>query len=91
MYELLFGIMKLSQYMMCVYKGHSCYILYICFTLVVVQGDSGGPMVCTQLGNKVLAGVTSWGVSGCGTSYPSVYARVSNYRLWLDTEMNVTY
>ncbi|KAH3822291.1 hypothetical protein DPMN_124065 [Dreissena polymorpha] len=37
--------------------------------------------------DPVLAGVTSWGVSGCGTTYPSVYARVSTYRAWLDTTM----
>ncbi|XP_052760465.1 fibrinolytic enzyme, isozyme C-like [Mya arenaria] len=52
------------------------------------QGDSGGPMVCPRAGtNGVLAGVTSWGVSGCGTSFPSVYARVSTYRAWLDNTM----
>ncbi|XP_045188152.1 trypsin-like [Mercenaria mercenaria] len=45
------------------------------------NGDSGGPMVC----NGVLAGVTSWGASGCATSYPSVYARVSNYNEWIST------
>ncbi|KAH3706226.1 chymotrypsinogen A-like [Dreissena polymorpha] len=53
------------------------------------QGDSGGPMVCFRGTTPVLAGVTSWGVSGCGTTYPSVYARVSTYRSWLDTTMGI--
>ncbi|WAR15181.1 CTRL-like protein [Mya arenaria] len=51
------------------------------------SGDSGGPMVCYRGSTPVLAGVTSWGASGCGTNYPSVYARVSNYKEWLDQEM----
>ncbi|XP_045199094.2 chymotrypsinogen A-like [Mercenaria mercenaria] len=42
--------------------------------------DSGGPMVCSG----VLAGVASWGRVGCDPSYPSVYARVSTYRQWID-------
>ncbi|XP_052251640.1 chymotrypsin-like serine proteinase, partial [Dreissena polymorpha] len=53
------------------------------------QGDSGGPTVCFRGSTPVLAGVTSWGVSGCGTTYPSVYARVSTYRSWLDTTMGI--
>ncbi|KAL4224718.1 Trypsin-2 [Mactra antiquata] len=48
------------------------------------NGDSGGPMVC----NGVLAGVTSWGASGCNTGYPSVYARVSTFNSWITTNMN---
>ncbi|KAH3704712.1 chymotrypsinogen A-like [Dreissena polymorpha] len=49
------------------------------------NGDSGGPLVC----KNVLAGVTSWGRSGChvgGTvTHPSVYARVSTYASWIAT------
>ncbi|XP_060567411.1 trypsin-like [Ruditapes philippinarum] len=44
------------------------------------NGDSGGPMVCSG----VLAGVTSWGYSGCRTDFPSVYARVSTFKEWVD-------
>ncbi|XP_050409420.1 chymotrypsin-like serine proteinase [Patella vulgata] len=43
------------------------------------NGDSGGPMVC----NGYLAGVTSWGASGCPGTYPSVYTRVSEYLSWI--------
>ncbi|XP_055957957.1 chymotrypsin-like serine proteinase [Patella vulgata] len=42
-------------------------------------GDSGGHMVC----NSVLAGVTSWGATGCPGTYPSVYTRVSEYLSWI--------
>merc|ERR1711893_11200 len=48
------------------------------------NGDSGGPMVA----NNALQGVTSWGASGCTTSMPSVYTRVSNFRSWACTNTN---
>ncbi|KAK3579953.1 hypothetical protein CHS0354_033471 [Potamilus streckersoni] len=50
------------------------------------NGDSGGPLVC----NGVLAGVTSWGISGCGTTgtkYPSVYARVTTFESWIKSKI----
>jgi len=50
------------------------------------NGDSGGPMVC---GNK-LAGVTSWGYSGCDTTWPSVYTRVSSYFEWINSTINTS-
>merc|ERR1712044_123398 len=58
-----------SALMVCVYNGSqgSC------------NGDSGGPLVR----NNVLYGVTSWGVSGCGTNYPSVYAKVGAVSSWI--------
>lgn len=33
-------------------------------------------------------GVTSWGVSGCGTNYPSVYAKVGAFQAWVCGEAN---
>ena len=54
-----------------------------------VQGDSGGPLVCQAesdgSGPYELVGITSWGLSGCGTDYPSVYVRVSTFRDWIDS------
>ncbi|XP_064611890.1 chymotrypsin-like serine proteinase [Liolophura sinensis] len=47
------------------------------------SGDSGGPMVCEGL----LAGITSWGMSTCSGSLPSVYSRVSYFEQWLDANM----
>ncbi|KAL4220028.1 Chymotrypsinogen B [Mactra antiquata] len=52
------------------------------------NGDSGGPLVC----RGQLAGVTSWGRSGCHTNgyveYPSVYARVSTFYSWIRSACN---
>ncbi|XP_053394897.1 fibrinolytic enzyme, isozyme C-like isoform X1 [Mercenaria mercenaria] len=49
------------------------------------NGDSGGPLVC---GNE-LVGVTSWGFSGCHdggvVTYPSVYARVTSFYDWINS------
>merc|ERR1711893_171657 len=58
-----------SNLMICVYNGSqgSC------------NGDSGGPL---SVGSTIY-GVTSWGVSGCGTNYPSVYAKVGAVRSWI--------
>ncbi|CAL1535324.1 unnamed protein product [Lymnaea stagnalis] len=48
------------------------------------NGDSGGPLVCRRNGYHYLAGVTSWGVSGCQTTgYPSVFTRVAYYTDWI--------
>ena len=46
---------------------------------IFIQGDSGGPM---SVGSTIY-GVTSWGVSGCGTNFPSVYTRVGAYKSWV--------
>ncbi|XP_013397940.1 chymotrypsin-like elastase family member 2A [Lingula anatina] len=53
------------------------------------QGDSGGPLVCKVHGVWVLAGVTSWGYSGCRElGFPNVYTRVSEYANWLRDTIN---
>nr|ADL28819.1 fibrinolytic enzyme [Urechis unicinctus] len=54
------------------------------------NGDSGGPMRCTEGGAGVLAGITSWGISSggaCSTSYPSVYVRVTTFLSWIAERM----
>ncbi|XP_061174876.1 suppressor of tumorigenicity 14 protein-like [Saccostrea echinata] len=49
------------------------------------SGDSGGPLSCMKDGKWMLAGVTSFGVTGCETSgYPDVYTRTSVYRPWIE-------
>lgn len=71
-------------------KTKSIYTLYyqMGYTILydIEQGDSGGPLVC----DNYLAGVTSWGVSGCHTngvvSRPSVYTRLTNYRNWIHSK-----
>jgi elastase-2 len=45
------------------------------------NGDSGGPLVTSSRGT--LVGITSWGISGCSPSYPSVYSRIAFFRSWI--------
>jgi secreted trypsin-like serine protease len=62
--------------------GSSINAGHICVTSSTVSacnGDSGGPLVCSG----VLAGATSWGVSDCSPSYPSVYTRISYFYNWI--------
>jgi len=51
------------------------------------NGDSGGPLNCPSGNARVVAGVTSWGVStalgNCLQTYPSVYTRTSAYLDWI--------
>jgi len=63
------GLSFQSSVMICVYNGNqgSC------------NGDSGGPLTV----GSTLYGLTSWGVAGCGTDYPSVYAKVGAKRDWI--------
>jgi secreted trypsin-like serine protease len=52
------------------------------------DGDSGGPLVQTQSNNSTeLVGIVSWGFFPCGDG-PSVKARVSAYRNWIDSYVN---
>jgi len=47
------------------------------------NGDSGGPLVCVKGSGWELVGATSWGRTGCATTYASVYTRVSAYHSWI--------
>lgn len=53
----------------------------------VCQGDSGGPLHVFDGSRWYVDGAASWVISSgsdsCSTSYPSVYARVSEYRDWI--------
>ena len=49
----------------------------------VCFGDSGGPLICHQNGQTVLAGIASWTKPGCNTEMPNVFTRVSNYIDWI--------
>ena len=53
------------------------------------SGDSGGPlMVWDPVGEEwVLAGITSWGIGCARPRYPGVYARVSRFSAWIQSEM----
>ncbi|OWF45605.1 fibrinolytic enzyme, isozyme C-like [Mizuhopecten yessoensis] len=51
------------------------------------NGDSGGPLAC-RVGNEFeLAGVTSFGLVGCPTNSPSVYAETYAFRTWVQNAM----
>ncbi|XP_062610356.1 polyserase-2-like [Saccostrea cucullata] len=67
-------------------NGASIFSSHICLYeegKSACSGDSGGPYVCEKNGQWRLAGVTSWGISTCSGSYPSVYTRVSSYLSWI--------
>ncbi|XP_039577232.1 chymotrypsinogen 2-like [Passer montanus] len=49
------------------------------------MGDSGGPLVCQKDGAWNLVGIVSWGSSTCDTKSPTVYARVTKLRGWIDS------
>ncbi|MEO1336620.1 MAG: serine protease, partial [Myxococcota bacterium] len=46
------------------------------------NGDSGGPLFRT---NATQVGLTSFGRTGCPTSAPAVYTRVSAFRSWISS------
>ncbi|KAL3986561.1 caspase 1 [Sarotherodon galilaeus] len=52
------------------------------------QGDSGGPMVSKQNGRWIQAGIISCG-NGCARpNLPGVYARVSQYQTWINSQIS---
>jgi len=46
----------------------------------VCLGDTGGPLICSDLGYYYLAGIASWGWKCGAPAYPGVYTEVSSYR-----------
>ncbi len=51
---------------------------------VPLQGDSGGPMWCSNM----VVGVASWVIGNCLTTSPNCYTRVSEYRSWIDSNQD---
>ncbi|XP_029582936.1 transmembrane protease serine 9 [Salmo trutta] len=51
------------------------------------QGDSGGPLVSKQGTRWIQSGVVSFG-NGCAlANFPGVYARVSQYQTWINSQI----
>ncbi|XP_030592399.1 trypsin-like isoform X2 [Archocentrus centrarchus] len=51
------------------------------------QGDSGGPMVSKNSAIWVQAGVVSFGKGCAEPNFPGVYARVSEYQSWINSQI----
>ncbi|KAG7233728.1 hypothetical protein INR49_006649 [Caranx melampygus] len=51
------------------------------------QGDSGGPMVVKDGSRWVQAGVVSFGIGCAEAEFPGVYARVSKYQSWINSQI----
>uniref|UniRef100_A0A3B4T6Y7 Serine protease 27-like n=1 Tax=Seriola dumerili TaxID=41447 RepID=A0A3B4T6Y7_SERDU len=52
------------------------------------KGDSGGPMVSKDGSRWVQAGVVSFGIGCAEPSFPGVYARVSEYQTWINSQIS---
>ena len=53
----------------------------------LAQGDSGGPMVSKQNTSWIQAGVVSFGRGCAEANFPGVYARVSQYQTWINSQI----
>ena len=53
------------------------------------SGDSGGPLIGREdtVNPLTLIGLVSGGSRRCGSGYPAIYTRVSNYRNWILNQM----
>uniref|UniRef100_A0A667XFI7 Peptidase S1 domain-containing protein n=1 Tax=Myripristis murdjan TaxID=586833 RepID=A0A667XFI7_9TELE len=51
------------------------------------QGDSGGPMVNKQGSQWIQSGVVSFGQGCAEPNFPGVYARVSRYQSWINSQI----
>ncbi|XP_031607002.2 transmembrane protease serine 9-like [Oreochromis aureus] len=52
------------------------------------QGDSGGPMVSKENGRWIQAGIVSFGTGCARPNLPGVYARVSQYQTWINSQIS---
>ncbi|CAG2067908.1 unnamed protein product, partial [Timema podura] len=73
------GTHVVSNNMICaMQEGHTAY-----------KGDSGGPLFDQIDGKIKQIGVVSWGDYLGHQSLPTVYAKVSQFRLWIFLKTNI--
>lgn len=84
--------------LLCKYHLRNVYVIFFLIPTIKIktienfplfQGDGGSPLVCPDPNNPnryLQAGIVAWGI-GCGeVGIPGVYAKVSNYREWIDEQ-----
>nr|CAD7261022.1 unnamed protein product [Timema shepardi] len=73
------GTHVVSNNMICaMQEGHTAY-----------KGDSGGPLFDQKDGKVKQIGIVSWGDYLGHQSIPTVYAKVSQFRLWIFLKTNI--
>lgn len=56
---------------------------------IVLQVDSGGPLVIKSAGS-IQVGIVSFGKQHCETGSPAVYTRVTSYLDWIEKHAGIT-
>lgn len=77
----------------CVLLPHSTILNSIFLSLLMLLGDSGGPLMALRQERQnpffYLAGIVSFGPSPCGMEgWPGVYTRVNRYIDWILANMH---
>ena len=69
--------------------GHRIYPLHLCLGgmpgISACRGDSGGAVAV----NGSLVGIVSFGPENCGTGYSDINTRISEFREWIEDNMEI--
>lgn len=58
--------------------------MFLAFSLIFTQGDSGGALACEKNEITYLYGIISWGEGCAKFNKPGVYTRVTKYVDWIN-------